>query len=196
MSKFVNYGNGLLDMSFGMQKQPWMLLNLINNDDMLNCVTDSCHGKEGYENAFQTQVKPFYNGRERGWWFKMWMTPYASKKLGFPLNHCLNMVWFEHRNSDSMIVFKWEEDDEFGKNPHKNFWETEGSKGFKDIAGFEDGKGNWQVWDNKWQYTKQFEYLDFQPMLKYFWGQVEDFIVSHTNGERLYIDPVTMEGEE
>ena len=31
-------------------------------------------------------------------------------------------------------------------------------------------------YENKWDFTEQFSYLDFKPMLKYFWGEVENFI--------------------
>ena len=37
----------------------------------------------------------------------------------------------------------------------------------------------------KWQYTEQFKYLDFGSMLKYFWGQVEEFITHYSNMDKV-----------
>ncbi len=197
MSKFVNYGNGLLDMSFGMQNQPWMLLNLINNDDMLEVVTDSCHDLPNMVGAFETQLFPYYNGRERGFWFKMWIKPHVTKNLlKIKQNTCLNMVWFEHRNSDSMIVLKWIDegsDEHPSSEGHHYFRDVSGTKDVSCITKIEDrhnadvdGKINFTVpYITKWQYTKEFEYLNFGSMLKYFWGQVEEFITHYSNMDKV-----------
>ena len=196
MSKFVNYGGDFLDMSFGMQHQPWMLLNLINNDNMLEVVTDSCHNLPNMDGAFETQLFPYYNGRERGFWFKMWIKPHVTEKLlKVKQNTCLNMVWFEHRNSDSMIVLKWidEGSDKQRGDGHAWFGDVSGSKGYDDILKVEDkqsadadGKISYTVpYLTKHQYTEEFKYLDFKHMLKYFWGQVEKFVTHYSNMDKI-----------
>ena len=172
-----NYGGPFIDMSFGMQSQPRMLLNLINSDDMVEVVTDSCYGMENMRNAFQTQVLPYYNCRERGFLFKIWITSHTTKNLlKINQNTCLNMVWFEHRNSDSMVVLKWKDE---GVGEHLGFRENKGSYTVDDIKDIEHNESKNNVYgpyESKWDFTEQFSYLDFKPMLKYFWSEVENFI--------------------
>ena len=197
MSKFVNYGNGFLDMSFGMQHQPWMLLNLINNDTMDEVVTDSCYNLPNMVSAFETQLFPYYNGRERGFWFKMWIKPHVTKNLlKVKQNTCLNMVWFEHRNSDSMIVLKWIEEGSDRHPSHEGhyyFRDSSGSKTSDDILYLEDkecadvdGKISYTVpYISKYQYTEEFGYFDFKSMLDYFWGEVEKFVTHYSNMDKI-----------
>ena len=148
---------------------------------MVEVVTDSCYGMENMRNAFQTQVLPYYNCRERGFLFKIWITSHTTKNLlKINQNTCLNMVWFEHRNSDSMVVLKWKDE---GVGEHLGFRENKGSYTVDDIKDIEhnesknkDGVMCMGPYENKWDFTEQFSYLDFKPMLKYFWSEVENFI--------------------
>lgn len=146
----MNYA--IADKTFGINEQALLVLEYLSHKDINNM--DYIERNDNISLVSFT-TKPWYNGRETGIVITM--------QAGFYNGDCMHVAVFEHRNSDELIVLKWQTDYPYFNHP------------LEDNAIFAKayhggGKSN---------YDKSFEYMRIKECGEYILKEFEIFYRSH-----------------
>jgi len=136
--------NQLFDPDLGMQKQIAELKDFLASalgEDPLDTPL-----LQGTRSAF------YHNGRERGFYLGLMI---GSDEKG-PLT-CENLVFFEHRNSDDIILLRWQTHEVKHKYDFKH-------GGYEPVTVSDIPE---DIYPDKYHYTKSWGYWDFKSVALY-----------------------------
>lgn len=136
----------LFDTNLGMQPQIAELKHFLASALGENPEDTPC--------LIETRSAPYFNGRERGFYLGIMVGSNDPEYKGPFI--CENLVFFEHRNSDNIILLRWQTNPE-----HKWDFKFGGYEPVtvKDIPD--------EIYPDKYHYTKSWDFWDFKSVALY-----------------------------